>query len=561
MRIIIIGAVAGGTSAAAKARRNSENNDIIIYDMDNDISYSGCGLPYYIGEDYITRDDLVPRNQAWFKKRFNIDIFTSHKVTGINVENKTLTVKNLADGEIFTDRYDKLVIATGAMPVIPDIQGMDNNNVFPVRNVRSADSIKKFIMENRPGKAVIIGGGFIGLEMAENLHHLGISVTIIETAGHVMPTMDNDMAVYIENHLRRNNITIITDDTVTGIMGNGKFVFTKSGNVIETDMIIVAAGVRPCVDLIKDTGISLGKHGGIIVNDTMETNVRDVFAAGDCCEVKSIVTGDYIYRPLGSTANKMGRIAGDVITGGNLRFRGITGTGIFRVLGLSVAQTGITEKEAIQKGLDILVTHNIKENQSKYLKESRELVIKSIVDRESERILGVQIIGEQGVDKRIDVFVTAMTLGAKVSDLFHLDLAYAPPFSITKDPVLYSGMINDNALHRGRKLINSNELNSNRGLYTVIDVRSTGDYDKGHIEGAINIPHERLKSESAAIDKNTKIVVHCNKGTTGNAAQNLLINLGFREVYNLSGGYSHYLMNSKSINNILKPVSKNVSER
>jgi len=542
MRIVIIGSVAGGTSAAAKARRNSEENEIVIYDMDSDISYAGCGLPYYIGEDYITREDITPRNSVWFKKRFNIDIFTGHLVTEINTDNKTLTVKNISTGRIIYDAYDKLVISTGAKPFVPAIPGIECNNVFPLRNVRNADNITRFIHEKQPQKALIIGAGFIGLEMADNLSHLGISVTLIESAEHVMPSMDRDMAVYIEEHLKLKGVELFTNDSVKLIVGDGDRVFTENGKIIKTDMIIVAAGVRPNTDLVRDAGIRLGRHGGIIVNDKMETNIPDVYAVGDCCEVMSTVTGEYIYRPLGSTANKMGRIAGDVITGGSLRFRGVPGTGIFKTFDLSVAQTGITEEEAIAGGFDFILSHNIKENQSKYLKESRELVIKCISERDTEKILGVQIVGEQGVDKRIDVFVTAMFFGAKVSDLFHLDLAYAPPFSTTKDPVMYTGMIHDNAEHRDRKLITPAELIAKRNSFTVVDVRSTADYAKGHIEGALNIPHEELKKRITEINVNEKIVVHCNKGTTGNAAQNLLINLGFKEVYNLSGGFSQYKM-------------------
>jgi len=542
MRIVIIGSVAGGTSAAAKARRNSEENEIVIYDMDSDISYAGCGLPYYIGEDYITREDITPRNSVWFKKRFNIDIFTGHLVTEINTDNKTLTVKNISTGRIIYDAYDKLVISTGAKPFVPAIPGIECNNVFPLRNVRNADNITRFIHEKQPQKALIIGAGFIGLEMADNLSHLGISVTLIESAEHVMPSMDMDMAVYIEEHLKLKGVELFTNDSVKLIVGDGDRVFTENGKIIKTDMIIVAAGVRPNTDLVRDAGIRLGRHGGIIVNDKMETNIPDVYAVGDCCEVMSTVTGEYIYRPLGSTANKMGRIAGDVITGGSLRFRGVPGTGIFKTFDLSVAQTGITEEEAIAGGFDFILSHNIKENQSKYLKESRELVIKCISERDTEKILGVQIVGEQGVDKRIDVFVTAMFFGAKVSDLFHLDLAYAPPFSTTKDPVMYTGMIHDNAEHRDRKLITPAELIAKRNSFTVVDVRSTADYAKGHIEGALNIPHEELKKRITEINVNEKIVVHCNKGTTGNAAQNLLINLGFKEVYNLSGGFSQYKM-------------------
>lgn len=549
MRIVIIGSVAGGTSAAAKARRNSEEHEIVIYDMDSDISYAGCGLPYYIGEDYITRDDLIPRNSAWFKKRFNIDIFTGHAVTDVDPGSKTLTVKNFQTGEIFSDKYDKLVIAAGAESFIPAIPGIKNSNVFSVRNVRNADSIKKYIMEENPAQAVIIGGGFIGLEMAENLSLRKMSVTLIEAAGHVMPSMDKDMAVYIEEHLKSKGVKLITGDSVKEIRENGTSVITEKGRVIETGLIIIATGVKPRTELFKNKGITLGDSGGILVNEKMETNLADVYAVGDCCEVRSAITGEYIYRPLGSTANKMGRIAGDVITGGTLRFRGIPGTGIFKTFDLAVAQTGVTEKEARKLGFNIIVSHNIKENQSKYLKESRELVIKCISDRDTERILGVQIIGERGVDKRIDVFVTAMAFGAKVTDLFHLDLAYAPPFSTTKDPVMYTGMIHDNAAHRGRKLITSTELAADRNSYLVIDVRSNSDYSKGHVDQAINIPHEELKTGISELDMDQRIVVYCNKGTTGNAAQNLLINLGFKEVYNLSGGYSQYKMEIKTLIN------------
>jgi len=540
MRVLIIGSVAGGTSAAAKMRRNSEDLEIVIYDMDKDISYSGCGIPYFVGEDYISREDLTPRNSQWFKKRFNIDIFTEHKVTDIDFEKKLISVINLKTGEAFTDSYDKLVIAVGANPSIPNIEGIDSANVFPVRNVQSGERIKIFIKEKNPKSAVIIGAGFIGLEMAENLKSRGLDVTLIESAPHVMPSMDYEMALYIQDHLLKNGVKLYTSEKVESITENGRYVNTLSGSKIATDMIVVATGVKPATDIVKNKGIKLGLHGGIIVNDKMETNIPDVYAVGDCCEVKSTVTGEYIYRPLGSTANKMGRIAGDVITGGNLRFRGVPGTGIFKTFELTVAQTGLSEKEAATRGIDYVVSHNIKENQSKYLKESRELVIKCISERKSERILGVQIVGERGVDKRIDVFVTAMTFGAKVSDLFHLDLAYAPPFSTTKDPVMYSGMILDNAINRGRQLITPHELMKNRDSFTVIDVRSKDDYNKGHIDGAINIPHEELKEAVKSFDKNKKYVVHCNKGTTGNAAQNLLLNLGFKEVYNLSGGYSQY---------------------
>ncbi len=540
MKIVIIGSVAGGTSVAAKARRNDGAAEIKIYDMDRDISYSGCGLPYYIGEDYIERGNLTPRDPKWFKKRFDIDIFTGHKVTKIDKNKKEIQVENLETGEIFLDSYDKLVIATGATPIKPDIDGIESENIFYLRNVKSADRIVDFITKNSPKKAVVVGAGYIGLELLENLCHLGIDVTVIEKADRVMSKMDKDMSVYIENYLGKKGIQVILGEAVEKIENNGKLLRTLSGKEFETDMTVFCIGVKPNTVLANDIGIDMGENGAIIVDKKMETSISDIYAVGDCAMAYSVLNGDELYVPLGSTANKMGRIAGDVITGGSLEFRGILGTGIFKVFDLAVAQTGMNEEQARQKGYDIEIIHNIKPNQTEYLKSSREMVIKAIADRKSEKLLGVQIIGENGVDKRIDVFATAMTFGAKVSDLFHLDLAYAPPFSTTKDPVIYTGMVLDNAINGKNKILTAKELLEKRAEYTVIDVRAKGQYDAGHIEGAINIPLGELKGNAVSLDKDKKYVVHCNKGVSGNAAQNILLNLGFKNVYNLSGGYKNY---------------------
>ncbi|WP_411683162.1 FAD-dependent oxidoreductase [Clostridium thailandense] len=544
MKIVVIGAVASGTSAAAKARRNDENAEIKIFDMDYDISYSGCGLPYYIGEEIGHRDNLTPRNAEFFKKKYNIDVFRRHEVLKINTEDKILSIKNLDTEDIFNESYDKLVIATGAKPIAPDIPGAEKSNVFYLRNVKQADKIKDYIQTYKPKAAVIVGTGFIGLEMAENLEDLGIKVTLVERLNQVTLGLDSDMAVYVEKYLKNKDINMILGDSVVELKGESLVnqVILQSAKVINTDFVIMAIGVKPNVELVKKAGVELGVNESIKVNTKMMTNIKDVYACGDCSESYSIITGKPLYRPLGSTANKMGRIAGDQLSGGSLEFRGILGTGIFKIFDMTVAQTGLTEKEAINEGFETVICHNIKPDKPEYY-HGKEMVIKAVADKNSGRLLGVQIVGYAGVDKRIDVFITAITFGAKVEDLFHLDLAYAPPFSTTKDPVAYTGMILDNAINRGRELITPDELNelTNNGTdVTIIDARINKQYEEAHVDTAINISQDQIRKRADELDKEKVVITYCNKGVTGNAAQNILINKGFKKVYNISGGYKNY---------------------
>lgn len=544
MKTVIIGAVAGGTSAAAKIRRNDENAEIKIFDMDYDISYSGCGLPYYIGEEVEDRDDLTPRNAEFFKKKYNVDVFRRHEVLKINAEDKVLTIKNLDTNNVFSEGYDKLVIATGAKPIVPNIPGAEKSNVFYLRNVKHADKIKEYIMKNKPKSVVIVGTGFIGLEMTENLKNIGIKVTLVERLNQVTPGLDNDMAVYVEKYLKSKDINMILGDSVVRLKGEVLVnqVVLQSGKIIDTDFVVMSIGVTPNTELAKKAGIELGINGSIKVNTKMMTNVEDIYACGDCTESYSVITKKPLYRPLGSTANKMGRIAGDQLSGGNLEFRGILGTGIFKIFHMTVAQTGLTEREAIAEGYEPVICHNIKPDKPEYY-HVKEMVIKAIADKNTGKLLGVQIVGYTGVDKRIDVFITAITFGAKVEDLFHLDLAYAPPFSTTKDPVAYTGMILDNAINRGRELITPDELNKlvNKGNdVTVIDARVNKQYEEFHVYTAINIPHDQIRKKADEIDKEKVVITYCNKGVTGNAAQNILINKGFKKVYNISGGHKNY---------------------
>ncbi|MEN1967247.1 FAD-dependent oxidoreductase [Lentibacillus sp. N15] len=540
MKIIIIGSVAAGTSVAAKARRNDENAEITLYNADYDISYSICGIPYFLGGEVDELETLTPRSAAWFKKRYNVDIHTRHEVIEIDPDKKIVTVKNLDTSETKEDNYDTLVFATGATPITPTIKGVDMKHVFHVRNIQNTASINSFMVSNNPKKVTIIGAGFIGLEMAEQLTHKGLEVTIVQRSNQIMPHLDKDMAFRVEEHIRDNGVNLLLNEEATVI--SEKSVETKSGNVIDSDMVILATGVRPNTKLAEEIGVDLGTSGAIKVNQKMQTNLHDIYAVGDVAESFSIITGKPIYRPLGSTANKMGRIAGDVITGGDLEHRGILGTGILRVFELAVGYTGLSEKEAKTEGFDIEVLHNIKPARAEYL-GGKELIIKAIADRKKSQILGVQIVGEDGVDKRIDVFVTAISFKAKAEDLFHLDLAYAPPFSTTKDPVMYTGMALQNAIDKKNKLITPQELTDridNGESFQIIDTRARNQYEVSKVDGAVNIPLAKLREEAKELDPNIPTVTYCNKGVTGNAAQNVLINMGFKDVFNLSGGNKNY---------------------
>ena len=540
MRILIIGAVAAGTSAAAKARRNDEQAEIVIYEKDSFISYSGCGMPYYIGGEVEDADELTPRDPAFFKSKYNVDIFTRHEVLSISADTKSITVLNLVTGEVFYNHYDKLVIATGARATIPSIKGADGKQVFTLRNINDMNRIKTFLDTEHPRSAAIIGTGFIGLEVCENLKRLGMEVTLLEKLPQVTPGLDRDMAVYVEEHIKKNGVSVMTGVSVAEITQNG--VVLSDGKEIKADLVLVSAGVRPNTGLAAAAGIELGVAGAIRVTARMETSLPDIYACGDCTEQFHVVTGRPVYRPLGSTANKTGRIAGDRVTGGDLEFRGILGTGIFRIFDMTVAQTGLSEREAIEQGYNVAVCHNTKPNKPEYM-GGREMVIKGIADKASGRLLGTQIVGFEGVDKRIDVFVTAITFKANVEDLFHLDLAYAPPFSTTKDPVMYTGMILDNAIHRGRPLMTAQELDAlvqSGETYTLIDARAVSQYEQQHIAHAKSIPHAKLRAEAETMNRDAVAVTYCNKGVTGNAAQNILLGKGFKRVYNLSGGHKQY---------------------
>lgn len=547
MKIIIIGSVAAGTSVAAKARRNTEEDEIVVYDQYTEISYSVCGIPYYIGGEVQTLDTLTPRDAAWFQKRYNITIHTEHRVVNIHPDQQKIDILNLKTGEKMEDFYDELILAMGAKPVIPDVfeSFTDAKNIFHVRNIQDARMIHQYIHENQPKTALIVGAGFIGLEMAEQLQQSGIDVTIIQRGTQILKHLDRDMAFRVQQVLEKHGVKLALNTTIEKIKNTDKekrlATIDNHKYKRESDMIILAAGVRPNTSLLHGTNINLGKSCAVSVDEKMRTNIPHISAVGDIAESYSLITGKPLYRPLGSTANKMGRIAGDSLTGGTLQHRGILGTGIIRVFDIVVAYTGLTEQEARDEGFQVEVLYNIKPDKADYL-GGKEITIKAIADQKTGRVLGAQIIGTNGVDKRIDVLATAITFKATAADLFHLDLAYAPPFATTKDPILYTGMALDNAIHDNPLITPETLIRKQKEgeKIQIIDTRSKIQFETSSVKNAIHIPLTDLREKAKTLDPTVLTVTYCNKGVTGNAAQNILKNKGFQMVYNLSGGNKNY---------------------
>ncbi|NLC05148.1 MAG: FAD-dependent oxidoreductase [Erysipelothrix sp.] len=534
MKIIIIGAVAGGTTAATKIRRKDEQAIITMYERDVDISYSGCSLPYFIGDKITDLNDITPRDVTFFKEKHNIDVFIQHEVLSIDPHEKKVVVKNLQTKEVFDDFYDSLIISTGASVFVPPIQGIDSPHVFFLRTVQDALRIKEYIKYNQVRHAVIAGSGFIGLEMCENLVDLGIDTKVVELADSIAGHLDVELSNVLQHRLEEKGIDIRVSAGISEIHSDS--VLLTNGDTINTQMVIMATGVKPNVSLAKEAGIKLGETGAIQVNDEMRTSDPFIYSVGDCAETFDLITNKAVYRPLGSTANKMGRIVGDVITGGHLRYRGNLGTSIYKVFDLSVGSTGMTQQDAKDAGYDVQVVLMTKPNKLAAL-GGQEMVIKAVADKVTRQLLGVSIVGYEGVDKRLDVFVTLITLGAKVDELFHLDLAYSPPFSTAKDPVHYVGMVYESQMEH---VISIDKLQS-LGKVQLIDARSLDDVNsRGFIEGSTHIPHVEIREKMAQFDKDKMVVVYCNTGNTSNAVMNILRNNGFKKVTHLMGGHKLY---------------------
>ncbi|HPS30893.1 MAG TPA: FAD-dependent oxidoreductase [bacterium] len=543
MKVIIVGGVAGGATAAARLRRNNEKIDIVLIEKGSDISYANCGLPYYIGDTISERSNLFLQTPESFSKRFNLTVKVNSEVIEINRENKTVTVKNIATGRTYLELYDKLLLSPGAIPVKPPIPGINSKDIFTLRNVEDTDLIKENIRSYSPRRAVIVGAGFIGLETAENLHHLGIKTTIVEMADQVMAPLDYEMAAIVHQHLKMKGVEFYLNDSVVAFedVEKGKLVRLKSGRSIPADIIILSIGVKPLSGLAEKAGLNVSAGKGIIVNDYLQTNDPNIYAVGDAVEFKHIVSGLPALPYLAGPANRQGRIAADNIASGNVRkYLGAIGTGIAKIFDLTAATTGLNEKALKAAEIKYLsvITHS--SSHAGYYPGALPLTIKTIFSPDNGRLLGAQIVGFEGVDKRIDLFASVLKNGGTIYDLQEIEHAYAPPFSSAKDPVNIAGYAAENILKGKISAITWDELLKDREKYTVIDVRTAVETALGTIDNAIFIPIDELRNRLNELNPDKNYVITCAVGLRGYLASLILTQNGFKNVRNLSGGYKTY---------------------
>jgi CoA-disulfide reductase len=545
-KTLIVGGVAGGASAAARLRRNDENAEIIMFEKGDYISFANCGLPYYIGETIEERDALLVQTPEGMGKRFNIDIRVKNEVIKINKEEKYVEVKNLNTEEIYRESYDKLILSPGSTPLKPPIPGIENSRIFSLWNIPDTDRIKGYVDNNKPESAVVVGGGFIGIEMVENLHDRGLNVSLVEMLDQVMAPVDYEMAQVLHRHITSKNVDLNLNDGVKSFEDKGGkvIVHLQSGKKIETDMVILSIGIKPQSDLAKDAGLEVNSRGGIIVDDRMKTSDDDIYAVGDAIEVEDFNTKEKTMVPLAGPANKQGRIVANVIAGQDDRYYGTQGTSIAKVFDMTVASTGLNEKTLIksgkEKGKDYQLSIIHSKSHAGYYPGAIPMAIKLIFDLDG-KVLGSQIVGYDGVDKRIDVIATSIRFGATVNDLTRLELAYAPPFSSAKDPVNMAGFTAENILNGKIKIVSWDDLEKFDDKDTIIlDVREGIERELGYIENSLNIPLDELRDRLDELDKDKNIIVYCAIGLRGYVGARILMQNGFEKVYNFSGGYTTY---------------------
>jgi len=543
MKVVIVGGVAGGASAAARIRRLDEDAQIIIFERSGYISYANCGLPYYVGGVIEDKSELTLQTPDSFRDRFRIDVRTRHEVTAIDPKTKTVTVCGLDSGREYTESYDKLLLSPGARPTIPQLSGVDLENVFSLRTVEDTLRIRRYIEERNPESVIIAGGGYIGVEMAENLLEIGLQVTIVQRPDQLLSPFDADMAALIHAKLRSKGVGLLLGESVMGFEADGDLVKTllRDGKVLASDMVILAIGVTPDTALAKNAGLELGVKGSIIVNEKMETSAKDVYAVGDAVQVKHYVTGADALISLAGPANKQGRIAADNICGKTSRFTGSMGSSVIKLFDMTAAATGINEKTASAAGIGIEKVVLSPASHASYYPGAKTMVMKVICDRNTQKLLGAQIIGRDGVDKRIDVIATAIHAGLTGQELKELDLAYAPPYSSAKDPVNMAGFMFENLFDGLVKQFQYNEIEAlpRDGSVTLLDTRTRAEYDRGHVDGFINIPVDELRVRIGEIAAGKPVYVMCQSGLRSYIACRILTQNGY-DCYNLSGGYSFY---------------------
>lgn len=540
MNYLIIGGVAGGATVAARLRRMDEKANIVLFERGKYVSYANCGLPYYIGDTINNREKLFVQTVKGFTDRFRIDIRTEQEVTAIRPDKKEVEVKNLSTGEIYTETYDKLVLSPGAEPLRPGIEGIGSKKIFTLRNVPDTDTIKNYINIEKPKRAIVVGGGFIGLEMAENLHDLGIQVDVVEMANQVMAPLDFSMAAIVHQQLTDKGVGVHLEDGVSRFeeKDGGVTVHLRSGKQIATDMVLLSIGVRPETKLAKEAGLAIGERGGIDVNDYMQTSDADIYALGDATEVKNLVTGQPSLIPLAGPANKQGRIVADnIIFGNKKKYAGSIGTSIAKVFDLTVAATGANAKLLQRNNIPYTSSYTHGASNAGYYPGAVPMSIKILFDPENGKLLGAQIVGFNGVDKRIEMLEQVIQRGGTVYDLTELEHAYAPPYSSAKDPVNMAGFVAENILKGKSQIIQWRELAELPANTIRIDVRTRDEHKLGSIPGFINIPVDELREHLDELPKDKLIVVSCAVGLRGYLAYRILVQNGFKNVRNLSGGY------------------------
>lgn len=540
-RLVIIGAVASGAKTAAKARREDPDAEITLITEEADISYASCGTPYYISDIIKDSSSLIIRTPDYFLKMLNINVLTEHRVEEINPGGKDIAIRNLKTNSVASLPYDCLVFATGAKPYVPECEGVESGNIFTLHNIRSAMRIKSVLQQKKIGNAVIAGGGFIALEIAESMMKYGIKVHIIIRREHILSHIDKDIALLVQNHVRAKGVHILEDDEVikyeTDSEGNVAKVITKK-QTISAEIVLLATGIKPNVSLAKKAGITIGQTGAIQVNERLETNIPDIYAVGDCVETTHMVTGKPVWMPLATTANKHGRIAGINICGGNDTFPGVMGTFIVKVFDWTVAKTGLSEKEAIKNGFDAVSVIVPSHDKPHYYPGAKLIIVKLIAEKGSGILLGAEIAGEGVVDKRIDVVSSALMGKVTAGQLSKYDLSYAPPYSSPMDPLITAANVLRNKLEGKIQsispLITKQKL-ERKDDFVLLDVRTKHEYDKGHIEGSLHIPINELKSKSCALDKTKEIITYCGVGLRASQAHLLLKTEGFESVKFMEG--------------------------
>lgn len=547
MKTIIIGGVAGGASAAARLRRLDEKAEIIILEKGEFVSFANCGLPYYIGGEITDREELTLQTPESFKARFNIDVRIFNEAVKINPEENTITIKNLQNGESYTEKYDNLILSPGAEPIIPNIKGIESANVFTLRNIPDTLKIKHYIDTEKPESAVVIGGGYIGVEMAENLAKAGLDVSIVELADHLIAPLDFDMAADVHRYIKEKGIKLFLNNGVTAFEHNR--ILLQKGE-INADMVIMSVGVRPETAIAKACGIETNSRGSIIVDSKMHTNLPNIYAVGDAVEVKNFITNAPSFIPLAGPANKQGRIAADNIAGYESEYTGTQGSAVLKLFDMTVATTGLNEKSAQLSKIDYDKVYIYSSSHASYYPNGNMMSIKALWDKKSLKIIGAQITGFDGVDKRMDVIASAIRFGGKITDLTQLELCYAPPFSSAKDPVNMLGFTAENIISGKIKQFFWNEVETlpRDNSVTLLDVRTVTEFKRGKIDGFINIPLDSLRARIDEIPKDKPVYVHCHSGLRSYIACRILQGNGY-DCYNLAGGWRLYesVINEKTV--------------